>query len=436
MKFRFGLLIGAALALTVMSACSDEADSGPGETITSLVSYDLPSSTTQNPISTWWGYNQTKIVRRGSNIYYGIIEGDSGAQNSTANFKVYKRADGVSPQLVATLVTSRPGNVVIDHSGRLHVFVFEPLDASVNDSIGDLVHYQYDGVEAGTFTLTARTVIKASPSQSTEAVNIRIGASTNSSDDLAVAYGLYSDPSDSSHAEYLFTKTGSGSWVEKKVTNQPHEFYYPFVVIDDAAKATILAVQDDYVAGPPAFNRYYKINLFTVTGSTWTSTNLMDLSNDPLAQNDSKPQLAEQSELFEKTNGEILVIYKDKRNENAKFRLRTIATNGTVSSESNLDWAEGMNWVRAFEYNSEVYFIAVDYDSAYAVKASSGVAKKINLPGFQTGTYPYLSSARGGDDRNAESKIDFYMITGNSANYPNPGSRLYQMPKSSIAQLF
>lgn len=438
MKLNNFLFVVAISAITGVLSCSKNSDEAATSVDIALLSYSaLPSSQYHQPNSTWWGYNMSKIARYGSNVYYGIIQDDTGTSTSTANFKIYKKPDNGSPILVASIPTSRPGNVLIDNTGRLHAIIFEPHTISQSDWIGSLVHYQYDNVETDDFALTLRTVINQAPNANTEVVNIRIGATTNSQGHLAVAHGLYSDPSDFTHAEYLYTKSPSGSWVTQKTTNLPHEYYYPFIVYSDAGKATITPVQDDFVSsGSGNYNRYYKIPLMTFSSGVWNSQMMLDLSNDPLAVSDQKPNLVEASELFEKTNGEIISIYKDKRTNNYIFKMRTISAAGTMGSETSLDWATGMNWVRAFEIDGELYFLANSYDSAYIAKSSTGVAKKINLPGLKSGTYSYTSAGRGGSLRNAATTIDFFMVPGSSQDYPSPGTQLYQIPKQSIKNLF
>jgi hypothetical protein len=407
-----------------------------GASIESLTTEQLPSSNTHAPNSTWWGYNMSKIVRHGSNVYYGIIQDDSGLRNTNANFNIYKKPDGAEPVLVASLITSRPGNVLVDHLGRLHAIIFEAHSVSVNDSIGSLVHYQYDDVESDDFTLSSRIVVNEAVNPYQEVVNIRLGATTNNLGHLAVAHGLYSDPISGTRAKYLYTKSPTGAWVTNKLTGLDHEFYYPFVVYDDYGKASLLPVQDDYVAGNPPFNRYYIVPFMTFEAGTWNSVRLADYSQHPLAISDQRPQLTEQSELFETTTGELVAIYKDKRSNRHTFRVRTISTSGAVSSESTLDWAIGMNWLRAFEIEGELYYLALSWESAFIAKASSGVVKKVNLPGLKKGVYPYTSAGRGGASRNALTTIDFLMISGASSSYPSPGTQLYQMPKESIKSLF
>ncbi len=404
--------------------------------IPSMTVTQLPSSTTHGPNSTWWGYNMSKIVRYGTNVYYGIIEDDTGIQNTNANFKIYKKSDGGAPALVASIPTSRPGNVLIDHLGRLHALMFEAHTVSINDSIGSLVHYQYNNVETDDFTESARTVVNEAANPYQEVVNIRLGATTNNQGHLAVAHGLAYDPGDGTKAEYLYTKSPSGPWVTNKVTGLAHEFYYTFTVYTDAGKGSLLPVQDDYVAGPPPFNRYYIVPFMTFESASWNSVTFVDYSNDPLAVGDQATHLTEQSELFERTNGDLVAIYKDKRASSHEFRVRTISASGTVSSESNLDWARAMNWVRAFEIDAELYYLAANWDSAYITKASSGTVKRINLPGLKKGVYPYTSAGRGGSSRNDLTTIDFLMISGSSGDYPSPGTQLYQMPKQSIKNLF
>jgi hypothetical protein len=430
-------LIGLLTTTLLASSCSSPQEESD-VSIPGLVRVQVPSSTNQYPNSTWWGYNMSKIVRHGTNVYYGIIENDTGSSSQTANFKIYKKPDAGSPVLVASHPTSRPGNVVIDASGKLHLFVFEPVNASINDSVGSLAHYQYNAVESGDFTLSATNYLETAPNATTEVANIRIGATVGHDDRLAVSYGLNSLSGFTGRLVVLHTKDPAGSWARHVKENLVHEYYYPFLAATQTG-TLIMPVQDDYVAGPSAFNRYYKIPLFKFDGSSWTDEMLLDLSSDPLAVNDQKPQLAEQTELFERSSGEVIAIYKDKRNNsNVKFLMRSVSTSGVVGSQVELSWANGrgINWIRAFEIDSDVYFFGVSWEDAYMVRASDSKTVKVKLPGLQSGSYVYLSSNRGGAFANSQTAIDIYAITGNSSNYPSPGANIYRIPKASIKNLF
>ncbi len=423
------------MVLSIFSCSSKE----PVVSIPGLSLTILPSSRTHSPNSTWWGYNMTKISRFGASIYYGIIEGDTGATTTLADFVIYKKKDGLPPARVASIPVSRPGNVLVDPSGKLHVIAFEPYDVSICGWCGSLVHYEYANVQADDFSQTSRTVIRQALSPTDEVVNIRVGATSNGQGHLAVSYGLFLDPVSNSKTLFLYTKAPNGAWTEQKITQLPTDYWYPYVVYKDSGRAFLLPVQDEFVPGPPAFNRYYKIPFFSFDGASWSESMLFDLSQDPLAITDQYPEIAEQSELFERSNGEVIAIYKDRKNpQNFEFKMRFISALGAVGPETPLQWTNGRKviWIRAFEVGTNLYFLAIGYDTAYIVKADTNEIKQVGFPGMRTVSYPYLSSGRGGAFRNHLPTLDLLMFTGDQQNYPSPGSQLYQVPKQSIADLF
>ena len=424
-----GLIGFGTFVLFSASGCSSSAK------ITPLLHDLLQSSQTHSPNSTWWGYSQSKVVRDGESVYFGVIENDTGMATPVADFNLYE-VTAAGRVLRGTHPSSRPGNVLVDPLGGVHVLVFEPFDAGVNDSVGSLVHYAYPAARDGDFANPTRTTVRAAPDATTETVNIRIGATVSDEGTLAVAYGLNGLAGHEGKVVVLHTRAPDGLWQHAVLEDVGHEYYYPFVVHTDS-RVMVMPVQDDYVPGPPVYNRYYKVPFFTYDGVSWTSDLFLDLSQDPLAIDDTKTGLVEQSELFERTDGTTIAVYKDHRS-GTRFFSRTITAEGEPSAAEELEWAAGesMNWVRAFEIDGELFFFGCSWAEAFLVRASDGRVVEVDLPDFPFGTYPYLSSHRGGEVRNASEWVDLLAVTGDSAQYPSPGMHLYRMPKSAIGELF
>jgi hypothetical protein len=412
---------------------------GCGETVKKvegLRHVSVPSSQTHGPNSTWWGYNMSKVVRHGDVVYFGVIENDTGVSSDLAEFNVYRLKSGAFKKKVS-VPASRPGNLLVDSDGGLHVIAFEPIDISGWDSAGSLIHYFYEGAVENNFSLTEKvTIIEADHSYDLS-VNIRTGATISKNDKLAVAYGAPSRSGYAGKILVLHTKLPGEPWQENVLEDVEHEYYYPFLVQKEN-DTFILPVQDDFVGREDgsAFNRYYKIPLFTFSGGDWNSEMLIDVSTHSLALNDEEPQLVEQSDLFEKSNGRMVAIYKDRRHSQVRFYMREISAQGEVGKSQELKWARGKNWVRAFEIESKLYFFMNSWDSAHFVRASDGKSIEVELPSFQKGVYPYFSSNRGGIHQNQTATLDFYAISGSSSLYPSPGAKLYEIPKRSIKKLF
>lgn len=400
-----------------------------------LKHFNLPSSNTHSPNSTWWGYNMIKVARKKDEIYFGVIENDTGSNADLALFKVYKINDNGDQTLVASHTTSRPGNLLVSSTGELHVLVFEPIDASINDSIGSLVHYRYANASLNNFNLSERIVVNEAPNAYQETVNIRLGATIDSNDRIAVAYGLNYHQASGSKAMIVYTKRPGETWLESVYTNLSHEYYYPFVILSDTNKIYVLPVQDDYVPGSPAYNRYYKIPLLYHDGSSWNHQMLLDLSTHPLAQNDTIPQLVEQSEFFQRSNGTLGAILIDKSlgYNQFKFKLNTFNESAVLLDSSELTWPLGkkIRWIRAFEIDSELYYIGnTSTSNTYIAKHSNNKFIKLEIQGMSN-AYFYLSSGRGGAHQN-HSTLDILAVSGNSQDYPSPGMNLYVLSKNEI----
>jgi len=381
----------------------------------------------------------SKLARDGDCVYVGIVENDTGSSTVPADFNVYKVSPGGSRTLVGTHPSSRPGNILVSSDGALHVFVFQPINSSINDSIGNLVHYHYPSARTDQFTTVTNETIESAPSPYVETVNIRIGATLNANDTLAVGYGLNFEASTASKAMVVFTKPSGQSWQKLISSNLAHEYYYPFIALTSANKLFVLPVQDDFVPASPPYNRYYKSPLLYFDGSVWSQQMILDLSGHPSAINDQTRQLVEQTELFETTFGNLVavVIDKSKGFDAYEFKKSTFDSSGVRTDEKNLDWASGkkLRWIRVFEIESELYFLGLSFNGeTYLHQDSSNKTVRVSISGMNT-AYIYLSSGRGGIHQN-HTNLDILAIPGSSTRYPSPGMNLHTISKSEIKALF
>lgn len=96
----------------------------------------IPGSRFHSPDGTWWGYNQSKIVRFKDMVFTYYIDNDDDSNKTTSRFVVMMKDGKKSWEEGVKFRTSRPGNLLVDSKGVLHAFVFEPFDVSKNDSMG------------------------------------------------------------------------------------------------------------------------------------------------------------------------------------------------------------------------------------------------------------------------------------------------------------
>ena len=432
---RLALLASAVL----LCACGDNfAD-------VTLAIQAVPTSMFQAPASTWWGHNMSKIVRDGEVVYIGVVEDDTvlqpGQPPATAMFNLYRSDGGAAFVKVASALTYRPGNVLVDSHGGIHMMVFEATDPTVNNALGKLVHYAYPSARNNVFTDgTSEIVVHDAPDTGFETVNIRVGAAIADNDDMAVAYGLVSYLDTWQHAEvfYVFDHV-SGTWTEHVKHDTPHEFYYPYVAFDSAGAAYAFSVQDDYHdVGGRRYNTYLSADLFRCANGVVDETTIIDRNNDPLALA-GREFIVEQSDIFVDSTGVVHVIYKEKLDpDNASYFSHfehCAGAFGDMQCEPLDAWAaKGTNWGRMFEINGALYAILSSWNEHFITKLGTQTILPLDIDAPH-GTYAYLAAPRGGTNVD-EDVIDLYMVSGASDAYPGATSVHVSMRKDEVVALF
>ncbi len=133
----------------------------------SVFSEQIPGSKNHGPNGTWWGYNQSKIVRYGSTVYMYVVENENIDNNPNPNatnpskIAIYRKDGDGGWQKGARLNTSRPGNILIDSQGIVHLIVFEPTYtlSTENGSYGRLKHYWFPNCKTGDITSFQQEII-------------------------------------------------------------------------------------------------------------------------------------------------------------------------------------------------------------------------------------------------------------------------------------
>src|SRR3989344_4267079 len=149
----------------------------------------IKGSKFHSPDATWWGYNQSKIVRFKNKVFTYYIENDDDSNKTTSKFVILKK-DGEKPwEKGAMFPTSRPGNLLIDSKGVLHAFVFEPFDVKTNDSWGKISHYWFPNSAKGDIKNFKQELVVDNDGKS-ETANIRVGAAIGQDDTMAISFGL------------------------------------------------------------------------------------------------------------------------------------------------------------------------------------------------------------------------------------------------------
>ncbi len=431
--FRAALTRAALLlALGLVSACHSTV-ALPG-----VLVEPLPGSVNQFN-GTWWGYNQTKLVRRGNRVVTYVIKNDFPA-GTPLEFALYQKLGDAPWTPGAALPTSRPGNLLVDAAGAIHALVFEAADMSTNDSVGALRHYTFAAPNDIT-AFTEETAIDNDGGD--ETVNIRVGGAIGPDDTLYAGFGLDVSTSEGQTEVLYQHATGDARWTRSLAgTRLGHDFYYAYLLpLTDGGLAQ-LAIQDDLVedAGPAygnrRSNRYQMVRYFEEHDSNWTQHALIDLSGDPLAS--QRLTLLQTSDFYQAEDGSVHVVtaeFLDPTVGSFTTSMRHDVLRNGAWSASSLAMPDGScNWMRLFESGGRMFTLCQTWDSLFIRALNGATSAKIDFPGPILGGYPYLAAPRGGT-RSDEGYLDIVVISGDSNSYPNGPAYYVRIPKASLLGL-
>lgn len=406
-----------------------------------ILTEKIPGSKFHSPDATWWGYNQSKIVRFKDRVFTYYIENDDDSNKTLSKFVVLKKDGGKAWEEGAMFSTSRPGNLLIDSKGILHAFVFEPFDVMKNDSIGKIIHYYFPDSAIGDIKNYKQELVVDNDGKS-ETANIRVGAAMGKDDTMAISFGLTKfNPLYKEQSEHIyFKKPDEAKWNHTFTDGLPHDYYYPFTLVSDKS-FYLLPVQDDY-NGPgnssiPYPNIYQKILFMEVKDGIWKNKLVADLSNHELAK--VRPRLLEQEDLYQDKDDKIHILYKEFLNPQTEY-----VTTMHHHLKGNIDQFEhemlkfegpGVSWVRFVEIDSTLYYIATSFRDLYVGKVGSQKLTKINLPENPQGVYPYVSTQKSGSTES--NFIDILLLGADQKLFQEGKNNNYyvRIPKSEFINL-
>ena len=383
--------------------------------------------------ATAWGYNQSKIVRRGDTIFTYIEEIPA---NHASPYKLwlYKKTGSAQWERGAGLDCGRPGNILIDSQGTLHAIVFEPTDITVSDSIGKVKHYTFAGAGDGNITKSSvETVIDNDGTY--ESANIRIGAAISSNDRLTFAFGLgVYEPALNQTERVYFKDLSDTAWTQRVAgSHLEHDHYYPFV-LSDKDDFHLFAIQDDYREGLP--NLYQFAAYFKFANGSWRSERVVDHTKHRYSV--ERPRLVEQDELYLDATGNVHLIYNEDLLPNSptsvsSFKHLTSNASGGWTTETIDLTAQDMNWLRIIEIDGVFFYAAASYGRAYIIKAGTNeVAELIALRDKISGAYVYVANPKGGTAR-SEKFVDVLFLSSNGTEDGKASSYYVRIPKSEFA---
>lgn len=384
----------------------------------------IPGSRDHSPGGTWWGYNQSKLVRIGDRVLMNVVDNDQ-PPGRAPRCVVYQKVGDGAWRAGAAVPCSRSGHLVLDQDGALHLIVFEPRDESTPEIHGRLVDHVFPGAGRGEIDSSTREIV-VDYASGEEAVNLRIGAAVGA--DLpaggrviAAAFGIVT--SAMGNTEQLWVRNPStGTWSFDLAGRElEHNFFYPFVLVPRWGFA-LLAVQDD-PTGVPGEYRYQQLMYLEKRDGAGHRELLADLTTHPLAS--ERAALLEGSDLFEDAAGRIHVVYKEflGPDNSALSRVVHLTLERGEWQSGVLDLVHwGVNWVRLLEIDGVLFFIAASWDRLYVGSAGSSVLREIPISPGTSDIYPYVTAPRGGGSRSE--CVDVLLLNGDPASYPD-GANLY-----------
>lgn len=427
--------IAIILLIVQLSGCN-KGPNPPSSTSINVTYEQIAGSKNHGPNGTWWGYNQSKIVRYGSSVYMYVIDNTNIDSNPNPNASnpskivIYKKEGDNAWQKGASLNTSRPGNILVDSDGIVHLIVFEPTytQPSENGSYGKLKHYWFPNCKTGDITTYQQeTIIDNDGVSQGETVNIRVGASIGNNDMIAVSFGM-----NQTHQMYYKQKNGIKWLMDYAGQGLGSDYYYPFVHITDFG-VSILAIQDEYV-GQNLPNLYQKAYYFEKRNGVWSKDKIIDLGSHSLAS--SRPQLVETSDIYQDAAKQIHLIYGTRLNpSDANINVFTHAVKNTTgwTNQTITITDTKTNWIRLIEYGGEMYYLCAGREKLYLKKGINGAYTQLDVPKV-TGMYIYITSPRGGTST-SESYIDILMLSGYSGDYPNAKNYYVKIAKSELSKI-
>lgn len=412
----------------------------------------IPGSKFHSPDATWWGYNQSKIVRYKDKVFTYYVENDDDSNKTLSKFVILKKDGDKAFEEGAMFPTSRPGNLLIDSSGVLHAFVFEPFDVKTNDSIGKIIHYYFPNSATGDVKNYKQELVVDNDGKS-ETANIRVGAAISSDDTMAISFGLTKfNPVYEDQSEHIyFKKPDEAKWNHTFVEGLTHDFYYPFTLVSDN-NFYLLPVQDDFNddGNPKTYdNIYQKIMFMEFSNGSWKNKLVADLSNHQLAK--ARPRLLEQEDLYQDRDGKIHIIYKDYLHAVLSLRDKEflnpdapyIATmqHHLSGSFENFNHqmlkfdVNGINWVRLIEIEGKLYYLASSFDGLYIGKVGSTKLTEISIPQDAKSFYPYVATSKDGTKEN--NFVDILLLGADQKLFQEGKSTNYyiRIPKPEFTNL-
>ena len=372
---------------------------------------------------TWWGHNQSKIIRFENTVFTYVVENQKG---KISNLTLYKKNGSNQWQRGTSVPCTAPGNILIDSNGGLHLLVHQPENTQSSGSEGSLEYYYFENAGAGDISnFKKKTVIYRGNGK--EKVNKRIGASISPQNEIVLAFGLGT-------SEYLYSKKAdTNKWKKMRAgVNLGHNFYYPYPIVTPSGYS-ILAIQDDYVIHKgQAKNPYHIAIYFENMKGKWSHEYLLDNTKSQQAISKTKWRTINISDIYFDKNNNIHVIFKDhvkgkwlhykKKLGETNWKKKAIKANAKI------------NWVRIIELNGKIFYSLASWRQIFLMNSENSKTLELRASSLKIeGIYPYIASSKNGSSEKSQF-LDMLILNGSSKSYPDAPNYYLKISKSWVLE--
>lgn len=428
--------IPTALATTGLEGDATGTDWHAGEALYAAADMVRAPSSRHHANATWWGYQQTKVVRNGPDVWISVIDNDVTAGEPLA-LRVLQH-DATAPTgwaERATLPSTRPGPLLL-HDGAVYAF------AHAEDPLFD-----YDTVGRVTSLLptTGDTIVRATKA------NIRYGITVGAGGVGWLAWGgvppeppggpergfeLFSGPIDD-----FVPSSPSSRWQLAARLELDAAFHYPYLVTD-GDRLLVAAVENQNV-GDPTSNLYRRVLTWRVDPGNPSIHDGGAFLALPAAADAWPPptrlRLVDVSDLYIDAGGVghlLIKLFAGPDPHQATLHHYTLDTDPAATWTAQPHPLPSCAWGRLAELPGIAgpVLVCSTRDGLHVATLDGGSSVAVRLPPSLLGAYPYVTAPRSGSDA-ASADLDVLLVSGNAITYPYGPAFLLTMDRAELAAL-
>jgi hypothetical protein len=426
--------VPTALATTVLDDGASANDWHVGDPLYGATELVRVPGSRQHANATWWGYQQTKIVRDGEEVWISVIDNDV-ADGDPLVLRVLQR-DPSAPTGWAergTLPSTRPGPLLL-HAGAVYAFAHAQDIGFDYDTVGPVVSLR---------PATGDAIVRATKA------NIRYGITVDAGGVGWLAWGgvppeqpvglerdfeLFRGPIDD-----FVPSSPSSRWQPAARLELDAAFHYPYLVAD-ADRLLIAAVENQNV-GNPTSNRYRRVLTWRVDPNDPALHDDGPLLDLPAAADDwpDRLRLVDVSDLYLDAGGVghlLILLFANVDPQRGTLHHYTLAAGPTATWTLQPHPLPSCTWARlvALPGIADPALACTTFDGLHVATLDGGASVAVRLPPSLLGAYPYVTAPRSGSD-GASADLDVLLVSGNAITYPDGPAFLLTMDRAQLAAL-